>query len=116
MATFMLKAHYLTLSGVLAEGYARRTEYFRQLIALYKGDLVAVYWPEDTSEADVIAIVEIPDPTAMKAIELAVNESGVVQLRVLRLLDVETMDQARKMLPPYRAPGEDADLPPSIVR
>jgi len=115
MVTFMLQGRYSSsgVHGSLAEGFEQRTEYFRQLIALYEGSITAVYWPEHAREADVIALIEMPDAIAMKAVELAVNQSEAVHVSYSRLLSVQEMDEARAKLPLYRAPGE---APPPMVR
>lgn len=114
MPTFMIEGRYSAggFQGSLAEGFRVRQEYFRGMIALYEGTLTAAYWPGGDDDTDVFAIVEIADEVALKAIELAINASGALRIVSHRLFTIDEIEAARRLLPPYRAPGQ---LPPPLA-
>jgi uncharacterized protein with GYD domain len=104
MAKFLIRARYTAsgTQGAVKEGFANREAYIRSLIESVGGKTEAWYFTY--GEDDVIVIVEA-EPAAALAISLAVNQSGSVQLTTTPLLTAAEMDQARALLPQYRAPG-----------
>ncbi len=89
--------------GLLKEGGSQRRANLDQMIKQLGGSLEAFYYT--FGDADVVAIAELPDNVTTAAVSLAVNASGIVQVRTTVLLTAEEMDRAAKKTVSYRAPG-----------
>lgn len=85
------------------EGGSQRRANLDQMIKQLGGSLEAFYYT--FGDADVVAIAELPDNVTTAAVSLAVNASGIVQVRTTVLLTAEEMDRAAKKTVSYRAPG-----------
>jgi uncharacterized protein with GYD domain len=55
-------------------------------------------------DADVYAIVDLPDSAAAAALSLTISGSGVASVRTVALLTPEELDRAAQLNPDY-APG-----------
>jgi uncharacterized protein with GYD domain len=104
MAKFLLRAKYTSqgIKGAVKEGFAAREKYVTGLIDTLGGKTEAWYYAYGPD--DVIIIVDA-EPTATQAISLAINQSGSVELTITPLITSAELDQARRKLPDYRAPG-----------
>lgn len=89
--------------GLLKEGGSQRRANLDQMIKQLGGSLEAFYYT--FGDADVVVIAELPDNVTTAAVSLAVNASGIVQVRTTVLLTAEEMDRAAKKTVSYRAPG-----------
>jgi uncharacterized protein with GYD domain len=104
MAKFLIRARYTQsgMQGAVKEGFAARESYIKGLIKSMGGTTETWYWAY--GEDDILVIIDAEPPAAL-AISIVVNESGAVHLSTTPLITSAEMDQARGMLPAYRAPG-----------
>jgi uncharacterized protein with GYD domain len=105
MPKFMIKASYTAegTRGLIKEGGTGRRAAVQKLIEGVGGKVESLYFAY--GDADVYAIVDVPDATSGIALSLAVNASGAVHLTTIPLITAEEMDAASKKSAPYRAPG-----------
>ncbi len=105
MPKYMIQASYSPegLKGLAKEGGSGRRAYVEELVQKLGGRLEAFYFA--FGESDTVAIVEFPDAVTSAALSVAVNQSGVVQIKTTALLAPEEMDQALKKAVGYRPPG-----------
>jgi uncharacterized protein with GYD domain len=105
MPKFMIKASYTAegARGLIKEGGTGRRAAVQKLIEGVGGKVESLYFAY--GDADVYAIVDVPDATSGIALSLAVNASGAVHLTTIPLITAEEMDAASKKSAPYRAPG-----------
>ncbi len=105
MPKYMIQASYSPegLKGLAKEGGSGRRAYVEELVQKLGGRLEAFYFA--FGESDTVAIVEFPDAVTSAALSVAVNQSGVVQIKTTALLAPDEMDQALKNAVGYRPPG-----------
>ena len=105
MAKYLIKASYTSegTKGLLKEGGSSRRATIQKLVNGIGGKLEAFYFA--FGEADVYAIIDVPDAATAAALSLAINASGSVQLSTVPLLTPEEIDAASKKSVGYRAPG-----------
>ena len=105
MPKFMIKASYTAegARGLIKEGGTGRRAAVQKLIEGVGGKVESLYFAY--GDADVYAIVDVPDATSGIALSLAVNASGAVHLTTIPLITAEEMDAASKKSTLYRAPG-----------
>ena len=111
MPKYLIKATYTPPAGVqglLEEGGSGRIEAVKKLCASLKGSLDAMYYA--FGETDVYAIVDLPNNAAVAAFSLIVGSSGEAQTTVVPLLTADEIDQAAKLNPNYRPPGDASSL------
>jgi uncharacterized protein with GYD domain len=106
MPKYLIKASYTTegTKGLLKEGGTRRRQVVEQLVQRLNGKVETFYYAFG-GEADVIAIVDVPDATVAAAVSLNINASGAVSLSTTPLLTPQEIDQACKQTIDYRPPG-----------
>ena len=106
MPKYFIKASYTTegTKGLLKEGGTSRRQVVEQLVQRLNGKVEAFYYAFG-GEADVIAIVDVPDATVAAAVSLNINASGAVSLSTTPLLTPQEIDQACKRAIDYRPPG-----------
>lgn len=105
MAKYLIQANY-TAEGAKAfshDGGTGRRAAVEKALASVGGRLDALYFA--FGDADLYAIVDLPDNTAAAAVSLAVAQSGKVSTRTTVLITAEEMDAAAKKKVAYRPPG-----------
>ena len=104
MAKYLIRASYTATGtkGLLKEGGTARRAAVEKAIQGLGGTLEAFYF--SFGEADVVGIIDFPDPTAAAAFSLQVNATGVVQLSTTPLIEPDAMDKASKKSVKYRPP------------
>jgi uncharacterized protein with GYD domain len=105
MAKYLIKSSYTAegTKGLLKEGGTSRKAIVEEMVQRLDGRLEAFYF--GLGEADVYAIVDVPDVTSVVAVSMIVNASGAVTLSTIPLLTPEEIDQACKRSIDYRPPG-----------
>jgi uncharacterized protein with GYD domain len=105
MPKYLLQASYTSqgLQGLAKDGARKRREVVQKATEQLGGKVEAFYYA--FGEADVYVIADLPDAVTASALSLAVNASGLVQLRTTPLLTVEEVDSAIAKNVAYRAPG-----------
>jgi len=105
MAKYLIKGSYTAdgTKGLLKEGGAKRVAAVQNVIEGLGGKLETLYFT--FGDADVLAIVDLPDAVSAAAFSLAVSATGAVQTSTTPLLTPQEIDQACKKSVKYRAPG-----------
>ncbi len=105
MPKYLLEASYTTegIEGLLREGGSGRQAAVQTMAEALGGKLEAFYYT--FGDADVLAIVDVPDNVTAAAISLTGNSTGAVTLRTTPLLTPEEIDQAAQKTVSYRPPG-----------
>lgn len=105
MAKYLVKCSYTAegTKGLLKEGGTSRKAIVEEMAQRLDGRLETFYYA--LGDADVYAIVDVPDVTSAVAVSLIVNASGAVTLSTTPLLTPEEIDQACKRSIDYRPPG-----------
>ncbi|HET6960972.1 MAG TPA: GYD domain-containing protein [Terriglobia bacterium] len=106
MPKYMIQASYAGegTKGVMKEGGTKRRATVEANVKAAGGSVEAFYFA--FGEADAFVIVDLPDNATAAALSMAVNASGVVNLKTHVLLTPEEVDQAAKKSVKYRAPGK----------
>ena len=106
MPKYLVKASYTQqgTQGLLKEGGISRRETVDKLVTGLGGTLEAFYYA--FGEADLYAILDMPDDASMAAIALTVGAAGSVAVSTTVLLDPATIDEAAKKSVSYRPPGQ----------
>jgi uncharacterized protein with GYD domain len=104
MPKFLFKIRYSQegLKGTLAEGFANREAYIRDLTSNMGLSIEAFYWA--LGEDDVFIIFDGPSANAIAA-SLVASAGGIGKISTVALLTAAEMDEAASKLPDYRAPG-----------
>ena len=111
MPKYLIRARYtppVGVQGLLEEGAAGRREAVIKLCESLGGKLESFYYA--FGDTDVFSIVELPNNAAAAAASLIVGSSGEAQTTITTLLSPEEIDEARKLTPSYRPPGDVAPL------
>lgn len=105
MPKYFVKAAYSVegTRGLLKEGGAKRAATVQKVLEGLGGKLEAFYFA--FGDADVFAIVDLPDAAAAATFSLTVNASGAVQASMTPLLTPAEIDQACTKTVQYRPPG-----------
>jgi uncharacterized protein with GYD domain len=105
MAKYLIKASYTVegTKGLLKEGGSGRRAAVAQMAQQMGGILEAFYYA--FGEADVFAILDVPDAISAAAISLVINSKGGAQVSITPLITPEEIDAACKKSVAYRAPG-----------
>lgn len=105
MPKYMYAANYTKqgLDGVRAEGAQARVDAIGGLIATLGGTLEAFYFA--FGDCDAFVLVDLPDDETAAALALAVNASGAVTTRTIKLLTGRQVDAAIGKTVPFRPPG-----------
>jgi uncharacterized protein with GYD domain len=105
MAKYLIKASYTAegTKGLLKEGGTKRVAVVEKVLEGLGGKLESMYFA--FGDADVFAIVELPDAAAAAAMSLTVSATGTVETSITPLLSPQELDQACKKSVKYRAPG-----------
>ena len=90
------------VKGLRAAGAAKRVEVNRTAVESLGGKLECYYFA--FGEQDVYAVIDLPDDEAAAAASLTVNETGLISVRVVKLLTAEQIDDALSRTPNYQPP------------
>ena len=105
MAKYLIKASYTAVGakGLLKEGGSKRVAEVEKVLEGLGGKLETLYYA--FGDADVVAIVDLPDQAAVTAFSLTVNATGTVHTSTTPLISPQEVDQACKKTVKFRAPG-----------
>jgi uncharacterized protein with GYD domain len=105
MAKYLIRGSYTAegTKGLLKEGGTKRVAAVEKVIEGLGGRLDALYFT--FGDADVLAIIDVPDAASAAAFSLAVSATGAVQTSTTPLLTPQEIDEACKKSVKYRAPG-----------
>ena len=95
-------------AGIEREGGTRRREAITTLVKSLGGKLDAFYFM--FGDADAVLIADLPSNAAAASLSLAVAATGIANVSTTVLVSPEELDEAVKMKPDYRPPGEVAQL------
>ncbi len=106
MPKYLIQGSYSAegAKGVRKDGGSKRRQAAEALIKEAGGRLEGFYFT--FGETDFLGIADVPDNVSAAALSLAVNASGVTNLRTTPLLTPEEMDAAAKKQISYRGPGQ----------
>jgi uncharacterized protein with GYD domain len=105
MPKYMITASYTTkgLEGVRAAGAKSRVDAVSAMLEAVGGHLDSFHFA--FGDADVFAMVDLPDDEAAAAVAIAINSSGAVSIHTTKLLTVEQVDDALRRAVDYQPPG-----------
>ena len=105
MAKYLIRGSYTAegTKGLLKDGGSKRVKVVEKVIGELGGKVDAFYYT--FGDADVLVIIDVPDPSAAAAFSLVVSATGAVQTSTTPLLTPQEIDQACKKSVKYRAPG-----------
>ena len=90
--------------GVRKDGGSKRRQVAEALIKEVGGQLDSFYFT--FGQTDFIGVADLPDNISAATLSLAVNASGLTNLKTTPLLTAEEMDAAVKKQVGYRGPGQ----------
>ncbi|MFI5154124.1 MAG: GYD domain-containing protein [Chitinophagales bacterium] len=104
MPKFLIKGNYSAegVKGLMKEGGSARRTAVEKAIAPVNGKIEAFYYA--LGETDVFVVVDLPNATSAAALSMAVNSTGLVNIRVVALLTAEEIDAASKITVRYTPP------------
>ena len=105
MAKYLIRGSYTAegTKGLLKDGGSKRVKVVEKVIGELGGKVDVFYYT--FGDADVLVIIDVPDPSAAAAFSLVVSATGAVQTSTTPLLTPQEIDQACKKSVKYRAPG-----------
>ena len=106
MSKYLYQANYTGagLEGLLKEGGSKRREAVELAAKSLGGTLEAFYYA--FGDADVFAIIDLPDNVSASAFSLLVTAGGGASVKTTVLITPEEVDQAAKKTLKYRPPGK----------
>jgi uncharacterized protein with GYD domain len=106
MNKYLVQLNYTDegIKGVIAEGGSSRKAVAEALVKSVGGTLESMFFA--FGKTDVYAIASLPSQHAAIAVSGTLNASGRVTCSVTPLITVEEIDEAVKLSPVYRAPGQ----------
>ena len=106
MPKYLIQGSYTAegTKGVRKDGGSKRRQVAEALMKEAGARLEAFYFT--FGDMDFVGVVDAPDNVSIAAMSLAVNASGVTNLRTTPLLTPEEMDAAAKKQVTYRGPGQ----------
>jgi len=104
MPKFLFKIRYSQegLKGTLAEGFAKREAYIRELARSMDTTIEAFYWA--LGDDDAYIIFEGASANVIAG-SLAATAGGTGKISTVALLTAAEMDEAASKIPTYRVPG-----------
>jgi uncharacterized protein with GYD domain len=105
MSKYLYQASYTEegLEGLLKEGGSKRREAVELAVKSLGGTLEVFYYA--FGDADVFAIVDLPDNVSASAFSLLVAAGGGAKINTTVLITPEEVDQATQKTIKYRPPG-----------
>jgi uncharacterized protein with GYD domain len=106
MPKYLIQAKYTAegIRGLAKDSASGRRADVQAAVKALGGTVEAFYYA--FGDVDVFMILDLPSEIKAAAFALTTAGSGAVQMRTLRLLTVEDVDQALEIKTQYRAPGE----------
>jgi uncharacterized protein with GYD domain len=106
MSRYMFIARYDSagVQGVLSKGGSARAAVIEQAAKAAGGQMLSFDFA--FGEDDVYTLLELPDNKAAAAMALAVNASGLTQVRTVVLISPADIDEATKQEVSYTPPGQ----------
>jgi uncharacterized protein with GYD domain len=106
MAKYLVIANYKPegVKGLLAKGGTARSEAVAKAIAGVGGTVESFHFAFGADDAYVI--VDAPDNVAVASVAMQVASTGVVDCRVVVLLEPAEIDDAAKLQVDYAPPGK----------
>ncbi|MET3720771.1 MULTISPECIES: GYD domain-containing protein [unclassified Arthrobacter] len=106
MTKYLFEANYVGegITGLMREGGTKRRDALVDALKSVGGSLECFYYA--FGDTDVIGVFDVPDVPGAAALSLMINSTGNVDVRLKPLMTVEDIDEAAKMTPSYRAPGQ----------
>ena len=106
MHKYLIHINYIGegIKGLLTEGGSSRKAAAEAVVQSVGGSLESMYFA--LGETDCYAIADVPSQNAVVALSLTLNASGRVKVSVTPLITVTELDEAVKLGPSYRAPGQ----------
>jgi uncharacterized protein with GYD domain len=105
MPKYLFEASYTQegAKGLIKDGGSKRRAAVESVVKGLGGRVEAFYFAY--GDADVFAIVDLPDSASATAVSLTVAASGAVRAKTIVLITPEEVDQAVKKTVNYRPPG-----------
>ena len=106
MSKYLISANYVGegIKGLLKEGGSSRRAAIEKLVSSVGGSVESVYYA--FGETDIFVIVDMPNHASMSALSLSASSTGAVTIKTTVLMTPEEIDEAAKMTPDYRPPGQ----------
>ena len=106
MAKYLVQAKYVSdgYKSIVKEGGSVRRAAVEKLVGPFGGKVEAFYYA--FGDTDVYIILDMPDNVSMASASITVNSVGADSIKVTVLLTPEEIDEAGKMSPINRAPGQ----------
>jgi uncharacterized protein with GYD domain len=106
MPKYLIEANYVGdgAKGLIKEGGSARRAAAEKAVKSVGGSIEAFYYA--FGDTDAFVIVDMPNNASMAATALTINASGAVTIRTTVLMSPAEVDEAVKMHPSYRAPGQ----------
>jgi uncharacterized protein with GYD domain len=108
MPKYMFKASLSEhgIKGTMDEGGTSRRQAVTQAVEAEGGKVEAFYYA--FGDVDAYVIVDLPSAAHAVATAATVGMSGTGSVETVVIIEPETVDEAAKIHPEYRAPGEIA--------
>jgi uncharacterized protein with GYD domain len=105
MPKYLIQASYTGdgVQGLRQEGGSARRATVEKACSSVGGKLESFYFA--FGEADVVAVIDVPDNSTAAGIALLIAASGKVNIKTTVLLSPEEVDAAVKIGGDYRPPG-----------
>jgi|SRR5688572_11510292 uncharacterized protein with GYD domain len=105
MPKYLIQASYTAdgLKGVLEKGGSSRRDVVESMAAEQGGSLETFYFA--FGDADVYAIIDMPDNATTASVAMTVSASGAVAAKTVVLLTPEEVDEAAQKSVHYAPPG-----------
>jgi uncharacterized protein with GYD domain len=106
MPKYLITGNYTAegAKGLQRDGGSKRRQAVEAMLKDAGGKLEGFYFT--FGDADVIVVADLPDNVSSVALSVAVNASGITQIKTTPLITCEEMDAAVKRPVSYRAPGQ----------
>lgn len=106
MTKYLFESNYVGdgIKGLMREGGTSRRDAVVEALKSVGGTLESFYFA--FGETDALGIIDIPDQAKAAALSLMINSTGAVKVHLKPLMTLEDLDEAAKVTPTYRAPGQ----------
>ncbi|MET3172488.1 UNVERIFIED_ORG: uncharacterized protein with GYD domain [Arthrobacter sp. UYCu721] len=106
MTKYLFEANYVGegITGLMREGGTKRRDALVDALKSVGGSIECFYYA--FGDTDVLGVFDVPDQAGAAALSLMINSTGNVNVRLTPLMTPEDIDEASKMTPSYRAPGQ----------
>lgn len=106
MPKYLIQANYVGdgIKGLLRDGGTSRRNAVEALVKSMGGTLESFYYA--FGDSDLYIVCDLPDNASVASIILTVTATGLATAKTTVLLTPDEVDQAGKMSPSYRPPGQ----------